>query len=296
MELAGQTIAILGAGRSGLAAARLARKLGARPMVFDTGDAKKIANDLAKLRADNFEVILGIDGAKQAAAKETFDLVVTSPGIDAGWELPRLFTSRGVSLIGEIEFAWRQLRDTPVVAITGTNGKTTTTELIERMFNGCGRKTVACGNYGHPLCEVAGGGVRYEVLTVEISSFQLETVTSFAPRVGIWLNFAPDHLDRYPDMESYFAAKRRLFDHMTTNDVAVVREGEPLGDAQTPDRDLLHRRGFEGGLHTARPGHPLPQRERRPGRRPSRCRNATTSRTKWPRSPPAGRWAWSFRR
>jgi UDP-N-acetylmuramoylalanine--D-glutamate ligase len=229
MEHAGQTIAILGAGRSGLAAARLARKLGARPVVFDTGDAGKVANAAARLRADNFEVILGIDSAKEAAAKEKFDLVVTSPGIDAGWELPRLFTSRGVSLIGEIEFAWRQLRDTPAVAITGTNGKTTTTELIERMFNGCGRKTVACGNYGHPLCEVAASGVRYEVLTIEISSFQLETVTSFAPRVGIWLNFAPDHLDRYPGMESYFAAKRRLFDCMTANDVAVVREGEPLG-------------------------------------------------------------------
>jgi len=229
MGYAGQSIAILGAGRSGLAAARLARKLGARPVLFDTGDADKIAADVAKLRADNFEVVLGIDPAKETAAKEKFDLVVTSPGIDAGWELPRLFTSRGVSLIGEIEFAWRQLRDTPVVAITGTNGKTTTTELIERMFNGCGRRTVACGNYGHPLCEVATSGVRYEVLAVEISSFQLETITSFAPRVGIWLNFAPDHLDRYPGMETYFAAKRRLFDYMTADDVAVVREGERLG-------------------------------------------------------------------
>jgi UDP-N-acetylmuramoylalanine--D-glutamate ligase len=229
MELAGQNIAILGAGRSGLGAARLARKLGARPMVFDTGDEKKLAADLARLRADGFEVVPGLEGARRFSADLKFDLVVTSPGIDAGWELPRLFTSRGAPLIGEIEFAWRELRDTPVVAITGTNGKTTTTELIERLFNGCGRKTIACGNYGHPLCEVAASGVRYDVLTVEISSFQLETVTSFAPRVGIWLNFAPDHLDRYPGMESYYAAKRRLFDFMTADDIAIVREGESLG-------------------------------------------------------------------
>ena len=230
MKLAGQTIAILGAGRSGLSAARLARKLGARPVVFDSGNPAKLANDLAKLHAESFETVTGIEGAEQSAVKEAFDLVVTSPGIDASWDLPRVFTSRNVPLIGEIEFAWRELQGTPVVAITGTNGKTTTTELIERMFTGCGRKTIACGNYGHPLCEVAANSEHYDVLTVEISSFQLETVTSFRPRVAIWLNFAPDHLDRYPDMESYFAAKKRIFDYMTADDVAVIRSGEPFGD------------------------------------------------------------------
>ncbi len=230
MNLKNQTIAILGAGRSGQAAARLARAGGARPVVFDTGSPAKLVNDLAKLHAENFTTVIGLDNARQFAAQEKFDLVVTSPGIDASWELPQLFTSRDVPLIGEIEFAWRHLQETPIVAITGTNGKTTTTELIERMFNGCGLRTIACGNYGHPLCEVAVSGVCYDVLTVEVSSFQLETITSFRPRVGIWLNFAPDHLDRYPDMDSYFNAKRRLFDYMTPNDVAIIRSGEPLPD------------------------------------------------------------------
>lgn len=230
MNLQNQSIAILGAGRSGLAAARLARAGGARPVVFDTGSPEKLAGDLAKLHAENITAVTGLSGARQIAEQEKFDLVVTSPGIDATWELPVIFTSRGIPLIGEIEFAWRHLQDTPVVAITGTNGKTTTTELVERMFNGCGRRTIACGNYGHPLCEVAVSGVRYDVLTVEVSSFQLETITSFRPRVGIWLNFAPDHLDRYPDMRSYFAAKRRIFDYMTDDDVAIIRHGEPLHD------------------------------------------------------------------
>lgn len=228
MDFKGQTLAILGAARSGLGAARLARKLGARPVVFDTGDPAKLAGDVAKLRAENFEAVLGLDAAKQAAVIENFSLVVTSPGIDAGWPLPRVFTDRGIPIIGEIEFAWRALRQTPVAAITGTNGKTTTTELLERMFNHCGRKTIACGNYGLPMCEIAARDESYDVLTVEVSSFQLETITSFQPKVAIWLNFAADHLDRYPDMESYFAAKHRIFDYMTAEDVAVVRAGEPL--------------------------------------------------------------------
>jgi UDP-N-acetylmuramoylalanine--D-glutamate ligase len=230
MDVRGQTIAILGAARSGLGAARLARQLGARPMVFDSGDPVKLAGDLARLRAENIEAVIGMDAAKQVVAGENFSLVVTSPGIDASWPLPRVFTDRGVPLIGEIEFAWRVLRPTPVAAITGTNGKTTTTELLERMFTHCGRKTVACGNYGLPLCEVAARGESFDVLTVEVSSFQLETITSFQPRVAIWLNFAADHLDRYPDMESYFGAKRRVFDYMTADDFAVIRAGESLGD------------------------------------------------------------------
>lgn len=230
MELKNQTIAILGAGRSGLAAARLAMAHGARPIVFDTGSPAKLVNDLAKLHAENISVVTSLENARLTATKEKFDLVVTSPGIDASWELPRIFIDAGIPLIGEIEFAWRFLQDTPVVAITGTNGKTTTTELIERMFEGCGRRTIACGNYGHPLCEVAVSGVRYDVLTVEVSSFQLETITHFRPRVGIWLNFAPDHLDRYPNMDAYFTAKCRLFNYMTKDDIAIIRAGEPLND------------------------------------------------------------------
>ncbi|MEI6534838.1 MAG: hypothetical protein WCN98_05815, partial [Verrucomicrobiaceae bacterium] len=110
MDLKNQTIAILGAGRSGLAAARLARAGGARPVVFDTGRPDKLANDLAKLHTENFVTVTGLDAARQSVEQEKFDLVVTSPGIDASWELPRIFTTRGVPLIGEIEFAWRHLQ------------------------------------------------------------------------------------------------------------------------------------------------------------------------------------------
>jgi UDP-N-acetylmuramoylalanine--D-glutamate ligase len=229
MDLKGQHIAILGAGRSGLGSAKLARKHGATCVVFDEGDPVKLTKAVADLNAAGFEAAIGLDKAKAAVAQSMFDLCVTSPGLDAGWPLPRVFTDAGVPLIGEMEFAWRALHHIPVVGITGTNGKTTTTELIERMFLGCGKQTIACGNYGHALSEVAATNVKYDVLTVEVSSFQLETITSFRPKVALWLNFAPDHLDRYPDYDAYFAAKHRIFDYMTKDDFAVIRAGESLG-------------------------------------------------------------------
>ncbi len=226
MDLTGQNIAILGAGRSGLGAAKLARQSGATAVVFDDGDPAKLTRAVADLTAAGFESRIGLDHARAALAEVKFDLCVTSPGLDAGWPLPKAFTDAGIALIGEMEFAWRALSHVPVVGITGTNGKTTTTELIERMFLGCGKSTIACGNYGHAMSEVAVSGAKHDVLTVEVSSFQLETITSFRPKVALWLNFAPDHLDRYPDNEAYFAAKRRIFDYMTEEDHAVIRAGE----------------------------------------------------------------------
>ncbi|MFZ4767634.1 MAG: Mur ligase family protein, partial [Roseimicrobium sp.] len=166
MELTGQRIAILGAGRSGLGAARLARKLGAEPVVFDDGDPTKLAKVTSDFAAAGFSCVIGLDGAKAACAATPYDMVVTSPGIDAHWPLPAIFTDAGVPLIGELEFAWRSLSQVPAIAITGTNGKTTTTEILERMLNACGRSTIACGNYGHALSEVAVSATRYDVLTI----------------------------------------------------------------------------------------------------------------------------------
>ena len=229
-QSAPQHIAILGAGRSGLGSARLARRQGAVPVVFDEGDPVKLQKAVQDLDAEGFRVVLGLENARSECAAVKFDIVVTSPGLDAGWPLPRVFTDAGVPLIGEMEYGWRALSHIPVVGITGTNGKTTTTEIVERMLNGCGRRTIACGNYGHALSEVAVSGAKYDVLTVEVSSFQVETITSFRPTVALWLNFAPDHLDRYPDNEAYFAAKKHIFDYMTPDDYAVIRAGEPLGE------------------------------------------------------------------
>src|SRR2546425_8335521 len=116
----------------------------------------------------------------------------------------------------------------PYTTLFRSNGKTTTTELLAQMLNACGQRTIACGNIGKPLSEVAREKQPYDVLTVEVSSFQLEAVRSFRPSISLWLNFAPDHLDRYRSVSDYRAAKLRIFENQTETDVAVVNAIEKL--------------------------------------------------------------------
>lgn len=225
MRFASQHFAILGAGRSGLGAARLARLHGAEVTIFDEGDKAK--------QVEDFKCVLGQAARDLVVKPGEFQQVIISPGLDEHWPLPKKFTDAGVPLVGETEFAFH-LTDVPMVAITGTNGKSTCTELIAVLFNGCGMRSLPCGNHGVSLSEVVASGVRYDVLALEISSFQLETIRDFRAKATLWLNFAPDHLDRYPDMESYFAAKARVFENVTADDVAIVRAGESVssGPAQ----------------------------------------------------------------
>ncbi|MEZ5385435.1 MAG: UDP-N-acetylmuramoyl-L-alanine--D-glutamate ligase [Prosthecobacter sp.] len=223
MKHASQKIAILGAGRSGLGAARLARLHGAEVTIFDEGDKAK--------QVEDFPCMLGQPARDLTVNSGDFDLVVISPGLDEHWPLPSKFTSAGVPLVGETEFAF-SLTDMPITAITGTNGKSTCTELIAALFNGCGLKSIPCGNHGMSLSEVVASGVRYDVLACEISSFQLETIRTFRARASLWLNFAADHLDRYPGMAEYFAAKARIFENVTPEDVAIVRAGETVNSGR----------------------------------------------------------------
>lgn len=223
MKFASQHFAILGAGRSGLGAARLARLHGAEVTIFDEGDKAKPVED--------FSCVLGQAARDLVVKAGEFDLVIISPGLDEHWPLPKKFTDAGVPLVGETEFAFN-LTDMPMAAITGTNGKSTCTELIAALFNGCGLKSIPCGNHGMSLSEVVASGVRYDLLALEISSFQLETIQNFRAKASLWLNFAPDHLDRYPGMPEYFAAKARIFENVTADDVAIVRAGEDVSSGQ----------------------------------------------------------------
>ncbi len=239
----GQRFAILGAGRSGLGAARLACQHGAHATIFDEGDP-------AKIKTAGFPAVLG-DAAKAFAVDPgAFDLAIISPGLDAGWPLPKKFTAAGVPLTGEMEFGFT-LTDVPMVGITGTNGKSTCTEVIAALFNGAGKRSLPCGNHGLALSELVAGGEKYDVLALEISSFQLETITTLRTKVSVWLNFAPDHLDRYPDLESYYQAKRRIFENQTADDWAVIRAGEEVGEIKArrvtfsaeTDADFTYRDG-----------------------------------------------------
>ena len=131
------------------------------------------------------------------------------------------------------------------IGITGTNGKTTTTELIAQMLNACGQRTMACGNIGKPLVEAARESEDLAVLTVEVSSFQLETIREFHPEIAVWLNFAPDHLDRYRSIREYREAKLRIFENQTADDTAVVNAAEDLPGLKAQGRHLqrLDERG-----------------------------------------------------
>src|SRR5205814_2249819 len=179
---------------------------------------------IENLRGRGVTVRTGVAAESDSSA---YDLVVLSPGIDPVSRLATNFSSRKIETIGELELGWSCV-DAPVVAITGTNGKTTTTELLAQMLNACGQSTIACGNIGKPLCEVALEDRDLDVLTVEVSSFQLETIKTFRPSVSVWLNFAPDHLDRYRSVAEYRAATLRIFENQTADDVAVINAGESL--------------------------------------------------------------------
>jgi UDP-N-acetylmuramoylalanine--D-glutamate ligase len=224
MNVAQKHIAVLGAGESGESAAKLLRTLGARVTVLDSGDPARLAAKTATLKSLGIEVIAG--SAADADAS-TYDIGVLSPGIDPGVPLVKNFRAKGIELIGELEIA-DQLCGKPVVGITGTNGKTTTTQLCEAALNGCGIRTVACGNIGPAFSAKVLESRGLDVMTVEISSFQLEEIRAFRPKVSVWLGFAPDHLDRYPDLESYYAAKARIFENQTADDWAVVNLRDEL--------------------------------------------------------------------
>ena len=225
MRYSNQNVAVLGAGLSGMAAALLLKEEGATVTVLDSAEENKLLKStIDTLRGQNIRVVSG-QAADNDSAK--YDFVVLSPGIDPASALAQNFSSRKIDIIGELELGWRSA-ETPVIAITGTNGKTTTTEMLAQMLNDCGQKTIACGNIGKPLSEVAREKIKYDVLTVEVSSFQLETIRTFRPSIALWLNFAPDHLDRYRSVAEYRAAKLRMFDYQTADDIAIVNAVESL--------------------------------------------------------------------
>ncbi len=220
-----QNIAVLGAGLSGSAAALLLRSEDAQVTLLDSAEEQNLLKSTVdNLRTHGVGVICGAAADEDSA---TYHMAILSPGIDPASRLARNFSSRGIEMISELELGWRS-SEIPVIAVTGTNGKTTTTELLAEMLNACGQRTIACGNIGKPLSEVAREKKPFDVLTVEVSSFQLEAIRTFRPSISLWLNFAPDHLDRYRSVADYRAAKLRIFENQMESDVAIVNAIEKL--------------------------------------------------------------------
>ena len=222
MDLSGRKVLVVGLARSGVAAAKLLCREGAIVTATDVRPASALAAAVAELLSLGVRFELG--GHDSAAFLA--ELIVVSPGVPlAGFELSAA-REAGVPIIGEAELAFRFVRE-PVVAITGTNGKSTTTALIGHLLASAGKRVFVGGNLGTPFCErvLSGGDLDFSV--VELSSFQLEAVDAFRPHVAVLTNLTPDHLDRYPDADAYYEAKRAIFRMQESSDFAVVNSGDP---------------------------------------------------------------------
>jgi UDP-N-acetylmuramoylalanine--D-glutamate ligase len=211
----GRRVVVLGAARSGIAAAELLVRRGA---VVTLSESRPQFDGMEALRAA--AVTLETGGHLPQTLLDA-DLIVASPGVPLEQPVIAAARARGVEVIGELELASRWLQG-PVIAITGTKGKSTTTTLIGRMLTAAGRRTLVGGNIGVPLSAQVDDSTPETVHVVEASSFQLETTVTFRPWISLWLNVADDHLDRHPDMDSYVAAKARVLANQQAGDVAVL--------------------------------------------------------------------------
>jgi UDP-N-acetylmuramoylalanine--D-glutamate ligase len=210
---------VVGLARSGGAVARLLASRGEDVRGVDAGHPAGAAG----LGADGVEVVLDTDGLAQLDGTRT---VVKSPGVPREAPVIAAALERGVDVVGELELAWRAIPNR-FVAVTGTNGKTTTVELLGHLFRTAGEPVAVAGNVGTPLSSIAGTIAADATVVCEASSFQLEDTTAFAPECAVFLNFAPDHLDRHPDLDSYLTAKLRIFANQGNDDIAVYNADEP---------------------------------------------------------------------
>jgi UDP-N-acetylmuramoylalanine--D-glutamate ligase len=221
IDLTGKNVVVIGLGESGVAAAELALRLGARVLGADAASEAELSPRARELASKGVRFALG---RHDVVAWKKADLAVVSPGVPA---LPALDELRaaGVEIIGELELAARCI-EAPVVAIGGTNGKSTTTALVHAMLEQESKRAFIGGNFGTPLSFAVGQA--YDVLVLEVSSFQMERAPTFHPNVAALLNVSDDHLDRYASFLAYVAAKGNMFVNQTPDDVAVIPKGDAV--------------------------------------------------------------------
>lgn len=219
-DFSGQKVVVIGAGLSGQALVRYLVSRGASVALSDQRQRSRIAG-LDSL--ENLPVRFDL-GGHDLQLFEQADLIAVSPGVPLDCEPLKLAASLNIPLLGEVEIAAIEI-EAPIIGITGTNGKSTTTSLIGEIMQAWGKKTFIGGNIGTPLVEACGKD--YDILAVELSSFQLETVRKFHPRFGLLLNLSADHLDRYSDLHSYYLAKMELFRNMDASDFAILNADDP---------------------------------------------------------------------
>lgn len=241
LDVQNKKVLVIGIARSGVAVAKFLVDKGTRVVLTDKKNLQELAGTLREVPTGQVEIITGrypdIDGGN-------YDFLVVSPGVPL--TIPPVQRARelGIPVLSELELAYRFARS-PMIAITGTNGKTTTTTLIGEIFRNAGVRVCVGGNIGLPLAlEVEKYGPE-DVIVAEVSSFQLECIEKFRPKVGLLLNFTPDHLDRHGTMENYVAAKARIFENQDQSDYTVLNYDDPgvaaMG-AKTPGKVIFFSR------------------------------------------------------
>lgn len=237
MELRGAKVTLVGLGETTFALARLLEARGARPFVTESGPGKETLRAALESAGVPYEV-----GGHTPAAFNGAAIVVPSPGVAPDIAPIEAARTQGASVLGEMEIAVRFCRS-KVLAVTGTNGKTTTTELLKEMVSACGRSVLLAGNNALPFSAAVMQEPAPEFIVLEVSSYQLETATTFHPWIGCVLNLTPDHLGRHKTMEGYAAVKARLFACQGAGSSAVVNEDD-LWTAKMPVPAGARRLGF----------------------------------------------------
>jgi len=218
MELKDKRVLVVGLGKSGVASALFLKAHGARVTVSDTKSGDELRNEIPALLDHGITVETGGHGERTFREQ---DLIVVSPGVPVDAPLLQQARALGEIVIGEIELA-AQFLGGPIVAITGSNGKTTTTTLTGEILVAGGLTTLVGGNIGTPAISLAERAKSETVIVLEVSSFQLETIQTFHPKIAVVLNVTPDHLDRHRTFETYVDAKARIFENQTKSDFAVL--------------------------------------------------------------------------
>lgn len=224
MEIKNKHIAIIGAVRSGLAAARLVKRLGGIPFVSDMNSEEKLSESKMFLADENIEYEFGGHSEKVFSS----DLIITSPGVPSDAEVLKKSNEKNIKIISEVEFASLFCR-AKIIAVTGSNGKTTTTSLISHLLNESGLKCHSAGNIGRAFSDVVLEAEENEFVALEVSSFQLDFIDKFKPDFALLLNITPDHLDRYENnFQNYINSKIRIFENQNEKDILVINSDDEI--------------------------------------------------------------------
>ena len=223
IELRNKRVLVVGLARTGVATALFCAARGARITATDLRTEKELGDSVAALRQAGVRMQLGSHPDELIL---DVDLLIPSPGVPADAPLLKFARAKGVTIWSEIELAGRFLKGR-LIGITGSNGKTTTTSLLEHILRGAGFCTILAGNIGTPLISCVEESTERTITVAELSSFQLELIETFRPHISVFLNLTPDHLDRHHTLESYGAAKARIFENQTEADSAVLNADDP---------------------------------------------------------------------